>query len=90
MTSGCRLVRASGRGSAHPSITPCRPDITGDAWTFIMCNKEKFRPALCEAFGHPELANHPRVRRFPDRLKYRDLVTEPLDHVLKGKNAGVI
>lgn len=55
-----------------------------------MCNKEKFRPALCEAFGHPELANHPRVRRFPDRLKYRDLVTEPLDHVLKGKNAGVI
>ena len=69
--------------SAHPSLTPCQLYTTADGWIFIMCNKEKFWPALCDAVGRPEWSDDPRFKRFPDRLKHRDLVTELLDEVLK-------
>ncbi|MEN8196630.1 MAG: CoA transferase, partial [Pseudomonadota bacterium] len=39
--------------SAHPSLTPCQLYPTADGWIFIMCNKEKFWPALCRALGRP-------------------------------------
>jgi crotonobetainyl-CoA:carnitine CoA-transferase CaiB-like acyl-CoA transferase len=35
--------------SAHPSLTPCALYATADSWIFIMCNKEKFWPTLCDA-----------------------------------------
>ncbi len=71
--------------SAHPSLTPCQLYATADGWIFIMCNKEKFWPVLCEKIGRPEWADDPRFRRFPDRLENRDLITELLDEVLKEK-----
>jgi crotonobetainyl-CoA:carnitine CoA-transferase CaiB-like acyl-CoA transferase len=37
--------------SAHPSLVPCQLYRTGDGWIFIMCNKEKFWVALCDALG---------------------------------------
>ena len=72
--------------SAHPSLTPCQLYTTADSWIFIMCNKEKFWPVLCETIGRPEWADDARFRRFPDRLKHRGLITELLDDVLKEKN----
>lgn len=42
--------------SGHPSLTPCAQYKTKDGWVFIMCNKEKFWPALCEAIGRPDWA----------------------------------
>ena len=35
--------------SGHPSLTPCQLYRTRDGWIFLMCNKEKFWPILCEA-----------------------------------------
>jgi len=71
--------------SAHPSLTPCQLYTTTDGWIFIMCNKEKFWPALCEEIGRPEWADDPRFRRFSNRLENRDLISELLDEVLKEK-----
>jgi len=65
--------------SAHPALTPCQLYRTCDGWIYLMCNKEKFWPALCEKLGKPDWSEDARFRRFPDRLKHRDLLTELLD-----------
>lgn len=71
--------------SAHPSLTPSQLYKTGDGWIFIMCNKEKFWPVLCDKIGRPEWASDPRFRTFKDRLHNRDLVTEALDDALSAR-----
>jgi crotonobetainyl-CoA:carnitine CoA-transferase CaiB-like acyl-CoA transferase len=69
--------------SAHPSLTPCQLYRTRDGWIYIMCNKEKFWPALCEKLGRREWSEDARFRRFADRLAHRDLLTELLDAELE-------
>ncbi len=71
--------------SAHPSLTPCQLYRTADGWIFLMCNKEKFWPALCGAVGRPEWADDPRFRRFPDRLENRDTIAGMLDDALQAR-----
>ncbi len=69
--------------SAHPNLTPSQLYKTKDGWIFIMCNKEKFWPALCEKLGRSEWA-----AEFPDfatRLAHRDRLTELLDEALSDK-----
>ncbi|MFO1188047.1 MAG: CoA transferase [Alphaproteobacteria bacterium] len=68
--------------SAHPSLTPCQLYKTRDGWIYLMCNKEKFWPALCEKLGRPDLATDPRFLRFPDRYAQRPLLTQILDAAL--------
>ena len=65
--------------SAHPSLTPCQLYRTRDGWIYLMCNKEKFWPALCEKLGRREWIEDARFRRFAERLQYRDLLTELID-----------
>ncbi|MGR3717512.1 MAG: CaiB/BaiF CoA transferase family protein [Thermohalobaculum sp.] len=65
--------------SAHPSLTPSQLYRTSDGWLFVMCNKEKFWPILCDALGHPEWATDPRFASFAARLEHRSQVTEMLD-----------
>jgi succinate--hydroxymethylglutarate CoA-transferase len=69
--------------SAHPALTPCQLYRTRDGWIYLMCNKEKFWPALCGKLNRPEWIEDARFRRFPDRLKHRDLLTEWLDRELE-------
>jgi succinate---hydroxymethylglutarate CoA-transferase len=68
--------------SAHPSLTPCQLYPTSDGWIFIMCNKEKFWPILCERVERPDWISDPRFRKFADRLTNRDALTELLDEAL--------
>ncbi len=68
--------------SAHPSLTPCQLYKTGDGWIYLMCNKEKFWPALCRALGQGAWAEDPRFARFKDRLANRPLIEEMLDAAL--------
>lgn len=68
--------------SAHPSLTPCQLYPTRDGWIFIMCNKEKFWPALCERVERPEWATDARFKTFADRLANRDALTGLLDEAL--------
>ncbi len=65
--------------SAHPSLTPSQLYRTSDGWLFVMCNKEKFWPILCDAIGHPEWSTDPRFASFAARLEHRSQVTEMLD-----------
>ena len=68
--------------SAHPSLVPCQLYRTGDGWIFIMCNKEKFWAALCDALGHADWKDDPRFRTFTERLEHRDEITRILDQAL--------
>ena len=82
----CGQAQGREARSAHPSITPCALYRTGDGWIFLMCNKEKFWPALCEIIGHPEWSqNDDRFTTFAERLENRDLITELLDEALSQK-----
>ncbi len=74
--------------SAHAALTPCQLYPTRDGWIYIMCNKEKFWPALCEKLGRREWIEDPRFQRFADRLKHRDLLTELLDRELGKRTTG--
>ena len=71
--------------SAHPSLVPSQLYRTADGFLFIMCNKEKFWPILCQRIGHPEWADDPRFRRFQDRLANRELVNRLLDEALSAR-----
>jgi len=68
--------------SAHPSLVPCQLYRTGDGWIFLMCNKEKFWPALCDAVGRADWKEDERFATFKDRLAHRDRITEMLDEAL--------
>jgi crotonobetainyl-CoA:carnitine CoA-transferase CaiB-like acyl-CoA transferase len=68
--------------SAHPSLVPSQLYRTRDGFIFIMCNKEKFWPILCERVDRPEWADDPRFRRFKERLEHHDLVNRLLDEAL--------
>jgi len=65
--------------SGHPTLVPCQLCRTADGWIYIMCNKEKFFPALCERLERPQLAADPRFRSFADRLKNRAELSDLLD-----------
>ncbi len=71
--------------SAHPVLTPCQLFKTGDGWIYLMCNKEKFWPILCQKIGRPELGEDPRYLRFADRLSRRDEIQDLLDTALSAK-----
>src|SRR6185437_4176590 len=58
---------------------------TKDGWIFLMCNKEKFWPLLCEAIDRPDLVEAPDFRGFADRLANRARLTEVLDGVLAAR-----
>jgi succinate--hydroxymethylglutarate CoA-transferase len=70
--------------SGHPSLVPSQLYRTADGFIFIMCNKEKFWPILCERLGRPEWAEDPRFHSFKDRLANRETVNRMLDEALNG------
>ena len=65
--------------SAHPSLTPCQLYRSADGWIYIMCNKEKFWPALCNRIGRPDWVEDPRFASFASRLEHREELTSLLD-----------
>ena len=74
--------------SAHPALTPCQLYRTRDGWIYLMCNKEKFWPALCAKLERPEWSRDARFLLFADRLRHRDLLTEMLDEALGQRTTG--
>ena len=71
--------------SAHPSLVPCQLYRTANGWIYLMCNKEKFWPALCAELGSEELAADARFAGFEGRLAHRELLTELLDQKLSDR-----
>jgi len=71
--------------SGHPVLSPCQLYTTQDGWIYIMCNKEKFWPALCQALGRDDWALDRRFAKFPDRAENRDVLQGMLDQKLSEK-----
>jgi succinate---hydroxymethylglutarate CoA-transferase len=80
LTAGINTGRSP--RSSHPNLTPSQLYRTKDGWIFLMCNKEKFWPALCEGLERADLAADPEYATFADRLRNRDRLTEVLDDAL--------
>jgi succinate--hydroxymethylglutarate CoA-transferase len=87
LTAGINTGRSP--RSSHPNLTPSQLYRTRDGWIFIMCNKEKFWPALCEAIERPDLSADPEYATFADRLRNRDRLTDVLDDVLSARTTAV-
>ncbi len=71
--------------SGHPALVPCAQYKTKDGWIFLMCNKEKFWPILCEMIGRPEWGTDARFLTFKDRLANRALIQDMLDEALSAR-----
>ena len=71
--------------SSHPSLTPSQLYRTRDGFIFIMCNKEKFWPELCNCIGRPEWAARADYKDFKARLANRAQLTLDLDAALSTK-----
>ena len=71
--------------SGHPSLTPCGSQKTQDGWIFLMCNKEKFWPVLCDMIDRPEWGRDQKYITFKERLEKRAEITEMLDEALSEK-----
>ena len=74
--------------SAHPSIVPSQLYRTRDGWIFVMCNKEKFWPALCAKLGREEWVRDARFATAEARLANRDTLTELLDGEFGRRSTG--
>jgi len=79
------VVQGRTERSGHASLTPCQLYKTGDGWIYLMCNKEKFWPALCDAIGRPEWSADARFKYFAERLENRDELQDLLDEALSAK-----
>jgi crotonobetainyl-CoA:carnitine CoA-transferase CaiB-like acyl-CoA transferase len=71
--------------SGHPSLVPSQLYRTKDGFIFIMCNKEKFWPELCQCIGRPEWSTRPDYKDFKARLANRAKLTEELDAALSAR-----
>ncbi|MGW9331759.1 CoA transferase [Bosea sp. NPDC055594] len=67
--------------SAHPTLGPCQLFKTADGWIYIMANKEKFFPRLCERLERPDLVLDPRFQTFSDRQSHRQVLSDILDSI---------
>ena len=68
--------------SAHYSLTPVQTYKTADGWIYVMCMKESFWAALCDAL---RLKPDARFSSMAARLENRDALTTALDRVFKEK-----
>ena len=80
-----RCIQGREARSGHPSLVPCAQFSTKDGWIFLMCNKEKFWPILCDKIGRPELGSDPRYANFKERLENRRDIQTLLDETLAAK-----
>ena len=71
--------------SGHPSLVPCQLVRTKDGWIYVMCNKEKFWPALCECIDRPEWVSDSRYATASARLESRHSLSEALDAAMSAK-----
>lgn len=72
--------------SAHPSLVPCQLFPTADGWIYIMANKQKFFPLLCQKLGAPQLADDARFRDFAGRRLNREGLTALLDPLFRRRS----
>jgi formyl-CoA transferase/CoA:oxalate CoA-transferase len=58
-------------GSAHPNFAPYQAFETRDGYVVIAAGSDGLWRGLCEALGVPRMADDPRFRTNPDRVRHR-------------------
>jgi CoA:oxalate CoA-transferase len=77
------------QGSAHPFITPWQAFRCRDgAYIVVAPREEHFWTMLCEAVGHPELAQRPEFADARSRQAHRDELLPLLEKIFSSKEAG--
>lgn len=74
-------------GNAHPSIAPYSIFQTKDRPLCIAVGNDRQFQQLCTAIGNPGLAEDPRYRTNPDRVKFRAELTSDLEAILMTQDA---
>lgn len=69
--------------SGHPSLVPCQLVQSADGWVYVMCNKAKFWPALCECLQKPEWIDDPRYATPAARMENRKALSDDLDATMQ-------
>jgi CoA:oxalate CoA-transferase len=70
-------------GNRHPSIAPFEPYAAADRPLIIACGNDALFQKLCRALGRPALAEDPRFRTNPDRVRHVEELREVLEAVLR-------
>jgi crotonobetainyl-CoA:carnitine CoA-transferase CaiB-like acyl-CoA transferase len=65
-------VEPERRGNAHASIVPYQTFAASDAAVAVAGGNDRLYRRLCEALGHPELADDERFRTNPARVEHRE------------------
>ncbi len=69
-------------GSGHPQIVPFQAFQTLDGYLVISAGTNRIFRDLCRILNHPELADDPRFRTNPERVRHRDELVKLLGAVL--------
>jgi len=65
-------------GTAHPNIAPCESFEGPDGLVYVAGGNDSQFRELCGYLGVPELADDPRFRTNPERVRHRAALTESL------------
>ena len=66
-------------GNAHPSIVPYETFRTADGWIAVAGANDSLFRRLCDVVARSDLADDPRFRTNPDRVRNRDELVPLLD-----------
>ncbi len=75
-------------GNAHPSIAPYDTFPASDGWFIIAAGNDAQFRRLCEAGGHPELAQDARFCVNVDRVRNRDALTPLVREMTRRRDKG--
>lgn len=71
------------QGSAHEYSVPWQAFEASDGYLVVATRQEIFWQKLCVAIGSPELADDPRYKTNPDRVKNRDTLVPRLEAIFR-------
>lgn len=74
-------------GTAHPSIVPYQAFKARDSYLVVAVGNDSIWARFCEALDLSEIAEDPRFRTNPDRVRNRDTLVKILEDVLARKSA---
>ncbi|MDR7549120.1 MAG: CoA transferase, partial [Armatimonadota bacterium] len=75
-------------GSAHPSLVPYQAFRTQDGYINIAVGSEAIWSRFVVAVGAPHLADDPRFRTNPDRVRHRDVLIPLLEPIFAARTTG--
>ncbi len=79
-------VSPTRRGNSHPNIAPYQTFETRDGWMILAVGNDRQFKRFCGLVGLGALAEDPRFSVNHARIKNRDVLTDKIAEVLRGKN----